>query len=326
MSQLPLKIAIGTAPHTADLKNGTVPIDGVAADFVEVTPIIGAFRRMVRSLEFDVCEMAPTTYMIAREHGSPFTALPIFLHRFFHHDGILCRDGSGIRSPADLAGRKVGVRAFTVTTGVWKRGIMKDDYGLDASGVTWVVDDEEAVPGLTLPPNVVRDPAGRSLVAQWQAGDLDAAFTGAAGIGRQGAPDANWSQGANPPQPVAAHDLFDHGFDRASDFYRRTRIYPHHGLLVVKDSILAEHPWVARSLFDAALAAKAPFLAQVDTPEGGDAEIQRYRQLATVVGSDPLPYGVDANRPSIDALIDYAADQGLLKRKPDVSDLFVTLN
>ncbi|MEI8154793.1 MAG: PhnD/SsuA/transferrin family substrate-binding protein, partial [Hyphomicrobiales bacterium] len=153
-----LKIAIGTYGHTAAIKNGSVPFEGVDADMIEVKPIIQAFRRMVRDFEFDISEMAPTTYMIARARGAPYIALPIFVMRRFHHGGFIVRPDAGIKQPKDLEGKKVGVRAYSVTTGVWTRGIFANEYGLDSSKVTWVVDDEEHVTSLKLPPNVVHAP------------------------------------------------------------------------------------------------------------------------------------------------------------------------
>jgi 4,5-dihydroxyphthalate decarboxylase len=159
-----LKIAIGSYGHTRALKSGEVAINGIDPDFVEVVPIIGAFRRMVRDVEFDICEMAPTTYMIARALGAPFIALPVFVMRRFHHGGFVVRPDSGIRTPKDLEGKQVGVRAYSVTTGVWTRGIFVNEYGLDSSKVTWVVDDEEHVTTLKLPPNVVHAPQGKAPV------------------------------------------------------------------------------------------------------------------------------------------------------------------
>src|SRR6201991_2969925 len=120
------------------LKNGSVPIRGIAPEFVNVVPQIAAFRRMVRDLEFDVCELAPTTYIIARSFGAPYVALPIFVMRRFHHAGLLVRPDAGIKTPKDLEGKKVGVRAYSVTTGVWTRAVLIDEYGLDSSKVTWV--------------------------------------------------------------------------------------------------------------------------------------------------------------------------------------------
>ena len=168
----------------------------MTSEFVEVVPIIGAFRRMVRDVEFDVCEMAPTTYMIARALGAPFIALPIFLMRRFHHGGFVVRPDAGIKQPKDLEGKKVGVRAYSVTTGVWTRGIFVNEYGLDSSKVTWVVDDEEHVTQLKLPPNVVHAPEGKSLQSMMASGEIQAGFTGPAGVGRAGPPIGNWDMNA----------------------------------------------------------------------------------------------------------------------------------
>src|ERR1051325_7220585 len=183
-----LNIAIADYGHTRALKSGEVPIKGIEANFVQVVPIIGAFRRMVRDVEFDVCERAPTTYMIARSRGAPYVALPIFVMRRFHHGGFVVRPDAGIKVPKDLEGKKVGVRAYSVTTGVWTRGIFINEYGLDSSKVTWVVDDEEHVTTLKLPDNVVHAPDGKSLAGMMAAGELQAAFSGPAGIGRAGPP------------------------------------------------------------------------------------------------------------------------------------------
>jgi 4,5-dihydroxyphthalate decarboxylase len=118
-------------------------VPGARLDHVEVSPIVAAFRRMVRTLEFDVSEMAITTYLTAKAHGKAFTALPVFVMRQFHHTPIVYNVKSGVKSPKDLEGKKVGVRAYTVTTGVWARGILASEYGVDLSKVTWVVVDEE---------------------------------------------------------------------------------------------------------------------------------------------------------------------------------------
>src|SRR4051794_5781343 len=191
-----LKIAMGTYGHTAAIKDGRVPIAGVDAEMIEVSPIIQAFRRMVRDLEFDICEMAPTTYMIARALGAPYIALPIFVMRRFHHGGFVVRPEAGIRTPKDLEGKKVGVRAYSVTTGVWTRGIFMNEYDLDSSKVTWVVDDEEHVTSLKLPPNVVHAPEGKSLQSMMASGEIQAGFTGPAGVGRAGPPISNWDMNA----------------------------------------------------------------------------------------------------------------------------------
>src|ERR1700740_266634 len=169
-----LKIAIADYDHTRAVKSNGVPIEGIEPDFVQVVPIIGAFRRMVRDLEFDICEMAPTTYMIARALGAPSLAIPIFLMRRFHHGGFVVRPDANIRTPKDLEGKKVGVRAYSVTTGVWTRGIFINEYDMDSSKVTWVVDDEEHVTTLKLPPNVVHAGPGKSLQSMMKTGEIQA--------------------------------------------------------------------------------------------------------------------------------------------------------
>ena len=320
-TQLPLKIAIATYGHTAALKDGRVPIDRVKADFVEVSPIIAAFRRMVRDVEFDVCEMAPATYMIARSFGAPFKALPVFIMRRFHHGGFVYRENGGIRRPKDLEGKKAGVRAYSVSTGIWTRGILQNDYGVDVSKVTWVVDDEEHVRELKLPPNVVHAPAGKSLVSMMAAGELQAAHTGPAGIGRAGAPTGNWEAGA-AAKPQSYPELFPDAPRLEAEWYRKTGIYPTHGLIVVKDRLLADHPWVARALFDAFRQAKEIYLDRLKAGKAENDTDRNYRELSAIVG-DPLPYGVKANLPAIESLIKYCYQQGLLPKHYAVGEMFV---
>src|SRR5882672_6667642 len=308
--QPPLKIAIATYGHTAALKSGAVPIKGVDPDFVEVVPIIGAFRRMVRDLEFDVCEMAPTTYMIARALGAPFIAIPVFVMRRFHHGGFVVRPDSGIKTPKDLEGKKVGVRAYSVTTGVWTRGIFVNEYGLDSSKVTWVVDDEEHVTTLKLPPNVVHASDGKSLAAMMASGELQAGFTGPAGIGRAGPPTGNWEQGGQAPTQVYP-ELIPDAAKVEADWYRRTGIYPIHGLITVKTEVLKKHPHVAKSLYNAFIEAKRPYIEHLKGTEGDSADEKKYRGLMPLVG-DPLPYGMAANMPSIEAMLTYGLQQKLI--------------
>src|SRR5688572_12044018 len=179
-----LKTAVATYPHTQGLKDGTVTVPGLRLEHVEVSPIVGAFRRMVRNLEFDVSEMAITTYLTARAYGKAFTALPVFVMRQFHHSPILYNVKSGLQSPRDLEGKKVGVRAYTVTTGVWARGILATEYGVDLDKVTWVVVDEEHVQEYQKPSNVMERP-GAKLAELLAKGELAAAI----GVGPVDSPD-----------------------------------------------------------------------------------------------------------------------------------------
>ena len=170
-----LKTAIATYPHTKGLKDGTVSVPGVEFEHVEVSPIIGAFRRMCRTLEFDVCEMAITTYLTAKAHDKPFTALPVFVMRQFHHAPIVYNTKSGVKSPKDLEGKKVGVRAYTVTSGVWTRGILATEYGVDLDKIIWVVVDEEHVQEYRKPGNVMERPK-ENLAEMLAKGELAAAI------------------------------------------------------------------------------------------------------------------------------------------------------
>jgi len=316
--KLKLKIAVAEFPHTSAIRSGAIPIEGVDPEILTIEPQIGAFRRMVRQLEFDVCELAPTTYIIARAHGAPFVALPIFVTRRFHHSGLLVRPAAGITTPKDLEGQKVGVRAYSVTTGVWTRAVLMEQFGLDSSKVTWVVDDEEHVTQLRLPPNVIHTPPGRSLADMMADGELAAGFQGAAGVGRSGSPAGGW-------KTVAADypDLFPNAAVLEADWYARTGIYPMHGTIVVKDSILAEHPWVARSIYDAYAQAKTEWLRRLDREGPKNAIEKGYAALRAIVGPDPLPYGMAPNLPTIQALERAAFEQGLTPKRMTMEELFV---
>lgn len=311
-----LTIAVAEHPHTSAIRSGAIPIEGVDAEIITVKPQIGAFRRMVRDVEFDVCEIAPTTYIIARAYGAPFVGLPIFVVRRFHHSGMLVRPDAGIKTPKDLEGKKVGVRAYSVTTGVWLRQALMDDCGLDASKVTWVVDDEEHVTQLKLPGNVIH--ATRPLAEMMADGELSAGVEGAAGIGRTGAPTGGWQEvEANYP------DLLPSAAELEADYFRRTGVYPMHGTIVVKDSVLADHPWVAKSLYDAFKRAKDEWIEKVRAEGPQDATEKKYVKLMDIVGPDPLPYGIEENRATIEALEQTAFAQGLTPRRLSMDEMFV---
>lgn len=315
--KVPLKIAVAEYPHTSAVRNGSIPIEGVEAEFVTIEPQIAAFRRMVRQLEFDVCELAPTTYIIARAYGVPLIALPVFLLRRFHHAGLLVRPDSGIKMPRDLEGRKVGVRAYSVTTGVWTRAILMEEFGLDSSRVTWVVDDEEHVEQLRLPPNVVHAPPGRALADMMADGEIAAGFAGNAGIGRSGSPTGDW-RAVEADYP----ELLPNAPELEAEWYARTGIYPMHGTVVLKQSVLKNHPWVAKSIFDAFSVAKERWLTALDTAEGSATSDGKYAKLRKIVGADPLPYGMEPNLKTIEALAATAFKQQLTPKKMAVDVLF----
>jgi 4,5-dihydroxyphthalate decarboxylase len=325
-SQPQLKIAIADYGHTRAVKSKEVRIEGIEPNFIQVVPIIGAFRRMVRDLEFDICEMAPTTYMIARARGAPYIALPIFLMRRFHHGGFVVRPDAGIRKPKDLEGKKVGVRAYSVTTGVWTRGIFVNEYDLDSSKVTWVVDDEEHVSTLKLPPNVVHAPEGKSLQSMMKSGEIQAGFSGPAGVGRAGPPIGGWDKATEAAAAAGTYpELIANVEQVEADWFHHSGIYPIHGLVVVKDEHIKRYPWLARSLMNAFVAAKKPYLEELKRGQGDSPEDNRYRGFLSLM-SDPLPYGMAANRPSIEALVTYSLQQELIPSRPQLDQVFVDID
>lgn len=302
-----LTVALGDYPHVAPLIEGRAPVDGYAVKAIEVRPIIAAYRRMIRDLEFDVCELAPVSYLMAREAGVPITAIPVFINRRFHHGDIQCAPGSGVVVPKDLEGRRVGVRAYSVSTGVWGRGVLSEEYGVDLGTITWVVDDDDHVEG-RVPANVERVIDGRSLGSLLQAGELAAAFTGNAGTGRAGAPTAGWEATTPVAETNETYPLFPDSDIIERDHYLRTGVYPLHSVIVVRTELVERDPELPTKLYNAFAEGKRMYLE-----EDPDWSAQpRLAKQARKIGGDPVPYGLESNRASIDALQRYSRDQGLL--------------
>jgi len=209
---------------------------------------------------------------------------------------------------------------------VWTRGIFVNEYGLDSSKVTWVVDDEEHVTTLKLPPNVIHAPAGKSLQSMMASGEIQAGFAGPAGVGRAGPPIGNWDMNAPAglatgtyTEPIANVEKVE------ADWFRHNGIYPIHGLIVVKEEHIARHPWIARSLIDAFVASKKPYLEDLKAGRGDAPEDARYRGFLSLM-SDPLPHGMTANRASIEALVTYALQQELIPSRPRLDEVFVNID
>ena len=304
-----LTIALGEYPHVNALLEGAVTLDGYELEPIEVRPIIGAYRRMIRDLEFDICELAPVTYVMALEAGIPITAIPVFLNRRFHHGDIQCAPGSSIHVPSDLTGRRMGVRAYSVSTGVWARGMLAEEYGVDNDSITWVVDDDDHVEG-HLPSNLERIGDGRSLGQLLRESDIDAALSGNAGTGRAGAPREGWTAVAEPEPGAedAPYPLFPYADLIASDYYLRTGIYPLHSVIVLKRSLVDADPELPTKLYRA-------FVESKRRQRNADPEWTAMSHLhvqAQLTGGDPIPYGPESNAPSLDALVRYSRDQGLL--------------
>jgi 4,5-dihydroxyphthalate decarboxylase len=270
---------------------------------------------MIRDLEFDVCELAPVSYAMALQSGVPLTAIPVFLNRRFHHADIQCAAGSGIAVPRDLEGRRVGVRAYSVSTGVWARGVLMEQYGVDNSKITWIVDDDDHIEGHA-PDNVERVTDGRSLSALLRAGEIDAAFTGNAGTGRAGAPRAGWTAVADTAAGAGreAYPLFADAEVLARDYYLRTAVYPLHSVITIRAELVDLDPDLPTALYRALAEAKRRQVAQ-DPEWSAQPHLARQAEL---IGGDPVPYGVDANIESLRALQRFGRDQGLLDEQPTI--------
>jgi 4,5-dihydroxyphthalate decarboxylase len=177
-SPRPLSALLGDYPVTAALKGGAVRSGEITLEFAGVKAPVSAFKRVVRELEFDLAELAITTFLIARAHAKPLVLLPAVIFGRLQHPYLVYNAGRGPLAPSDLPGRRVGVRSYSVTTGMWIRGILAEDYGVPIERVTWVTFEEAHVAEFRDPPNVERAPPGKELVAMLLAGEIDAAVVG----------------------------------------------------------------------------------------------------------------------------------------------------
>jgi ABC-type nitrate/sulfonate/bicarbonate transport system substrate-binding protein len=286
------------------LKTGEVGPRGFRFSFEEVPALVSAFRRMVRDLEYDVSEMALTTYLVAKEHGVAFTALPVFLVRGLHHGAVQVAAGSGIRSPKDLEGRRVGVnRGYTVTTGVWARAILRDEYGVDLDRITWVLSGDEHVAQYRPPGNVVPVKPPRSMEQLLRSGALSAVV------------------GADIDAPDVV-PLIPDATEAAFAALRQRGLYPINHLIVVRDELLRDHPELAVDVFDAFARAKQRYVERLRAGAIESPADRTYRQVFDLTGADPLPYGLDPNREVLEQLLRAGLDQKILTRPVKLEDVF----
>ena len=302
-----MKTVTRTQGNNQALKDGSVKPATFTFEFVEVDPLIAAFRRMVRGLEFDICEMAITTYICARAHGKRMTAVPVFLVRAFHHGAILVNSNAGIRTPKDLEGRKVGVnRGYTVTTGVWARSILQQEYGVDLSKVTWVLSGDEHVAEYRPPANVVPLEKGRQMADMLAAGELAAAI------------------GIEASSPVVK-PLIPDALEAGLAALRRNGHYPINHTVVIRDELLEAHSALAADVFTAFAEAKRRYVERlkadrIERPTEAD---EVHRRVMEITG-DPLPYGIAPNRRVLEELIGHALTQGIINKPVTADELFAS--
>jgi 4,5-dihydroxyphthalate decarboxylase len=306
MAELKLKTVTRTQGNNEALKDGTVKPRAFEFEFVEVEPLIDAFRRMVRGLEFDLSEMAITTYITARAHGKRITGLPIFLLRAFHHGAIKYNVKSGVKTPKDLEGRKVGLnRGYTVTTGLWARSVLQHQYGVDLSKITWVLAGDEHVEEFRPPSNVIPIEKNRKMADMLASGELAAAI------------------GVDLDHPDVK-TLIPDAKEAAFGALRDTGHYPINHLMVIKNDLLAAHPRIGPEIFEAFAHAKRLYVERlragsIAKPTAVD---EVHRRVMEITGRDPLPYGIGPNRKALDEVIESALEQGIITRPVTPEELF----
>jgi 4,5-dihydroxyphthalate decarboxylase len=305
MAEPKLRTVTRTQGNNQALKDGTVKPKTFAFDIVGVPVLIDGFRRMVRGNEFDICEMAITTYICAKAHGKPMTAVPVFLVRAFHHGAMLVNIKAGIRTPKDLEGRKVGVnRGYTVTTGLWARSILQDEYGVDLRKITWVLSGDEHVAEYRPPANVVPIEPGQKMADMLASGALAAAI------------------GVELDHPDVK-PLIPDALDAGLAALRGRAHYPINHTVVIRDDLLAARGDLAPDVFDAFAESKRLYVerlraGKIEKPTAVD---EVHRRVMEITG-DPLPYGIAPNRRVLEELIRHSLAQGIITRPVTVEELF----
>ena len=292
---LKLTMALGNAAHVTALKDGSVTVPGVALQNVEVANNVDIFRRMARNVEFDIAEMSVVSYLCAKEYGIPFSGLPVVLRNAFHHSDFLYNVNSGIQTPKDLEGKRVGTRTYTVSPGVLDKGILSDEFGVDVDSITWVLAEAEHVPQCQdhLPSNVIPG-IGEDVFPRLASGDIDAGIAGS---------NLNRSESPN------VKPLFPDALELDRQQYRRTGFIQPFTIVVVRDSLLQEHGWLGEALYGAFKQAKQ----QGTTPDP---------RVAQIVDGDPLPYGRSSNRQGFEELIRLSHQQHIITSPFPVEELF----
>ena len=304
MTDLVLHTAIANYGHTTPLKDGSVGSPMFKMRHTEVSPVPMIFRRMVRTLEFDVAEMALSTYLCSKAHSKRFTALPVFLTRDFYHGMVSYNVNSGIETPKDLEGKRVGVRSYTFTPGVWTRGILQSEYDVDLSAVTWVLSGDEHVAEYEAPANVVSS-SSSDLGEMLLSGEIDAAI------------------GAGPVDSPDIRPLFPDSQPLDAGWHDKTGIYPISHLLVVKDDLLESNGDLASEVFRVFDKAKDDYIGRLHSGDTSAPGTEQLLRMAGIVGNDKaLSYDFEAARSTLETFMEFNVAQGVIPEAVDPADLF----
>jgi len=321
MPSLPITFACGLYDRMQALQTGEIKPDGIDLNFLVMDNPRQIFDRMSNNLEFDACEMSSSEF-VSRYAAKklPFVALPVFASRVFRH-GFIVVNRKFITSPKELAGKRIGVPLYTQTAAIFVRGLMQHDLGVDLSTIEWVQGainepggyGNPSVMPLLKPTNIVQNQSGKSLSDLLAAGEIHAII------------------GSNLPRSLKRHPdvvrLFPDYRAREKDYYRRTKIFPIMHLVVIRNDVYERHPFVATSLYNAFCAAKDRAWERMRF-----SGTLRYmlpwlpddvEEIDALFGGDCWPYGVEPNRPTLEALVTYMAEQGLIAEPIPIEKLFV---
>jgi 4,5-dihydroxyphthalate decarboxylase len=285
--KLKLHTMLGNYPNTKALKSGEIKSDLVDFDFVEVKVANSLFKKVVREAAYDFAELAIVTYLQARAYGKPYVLLPATIVGRGQHHTIAYNADRGLLKPSELAGKRVGVRAYTVTTSTWVRGILAQEYGVDLDKVEWITFEDPHVAEYRDPDTIKRAPPGKELVQMLLDGELDAAVVG-----------------DKLPDPRLRH-LIPDAEGAARKWAEIHGGVPINHMAVLREDIAKSRPDVVKELFRLLLASKRA----ANSPADGTA-------------LDPLRFGVEACRPTLEIIIDYCVRQKLIPKKIPVDALF----
>lgn len=307
---LELKFSVADYHRTRPLLTGDVTLPGIKPTFYAALPGEACLRPVYE--EFDVAEMSLSWYVMAKERGEPVYALPIFPLRMFIHPYISTRSGSGITQPNDLIGKRIGMDRYRLTVGLWARGILQDDYGVNPEAVQWVTGEPEGA-GFEIPASLQLTMAGRDAEQMLLDGDIDALIS------------------PNVPAAFRAGDpriqrLFPQTRDAVQAYFDRTKMFPITHMVVVREDLLMKEPWLADRLLAAFEAADRLARKEYEYPKRLsfptsqlflEEEEQRF-------GKNPWQHGLDANRHTLATFMRYAHEQGYTKRRLGVDEAFWT--
>jgi len=314
--KLPITLACGNYEIVRALIDGTVEPDGI--DLTVLTDMDSTTRhwRFLRGQEFDMAETSCSSYIVARDQGLPFQALPVFLHRRFRHGFVFINATKGIKKPTDLIGRKVGIKSYLVTAGHWMRGILEHEYGVPHRSIEWFAEIDEDV-DFTFPKELkfTRLPDDKSVETMLAEGELDALI------------HSDIIKPMMQGDPRVGRLWPDHKAEEIR-YFRKTGIFPIMHVMGIKPEIVKEHPWVPINMFQAFEKAKSLAMKRMENPR--IAPLAWYREAweeqQEVIGPDPWEYGLtDRNRHTLETIAGYSHEQGLTKRRMTLDDLFVSV-